>query len=143
MQYKYQSIIAFVLLASSCVSASEETEVGEARTGTINLSGSNGNTIYYNLLYVIPVIIAIILLDFAIFGTFASRSYEMNPISRFFYKALEGLSIIRNRRRHSPYGYQSRVSQARPEPQRVARYSVHGHVTTCTCYKHMSSVMFT
>ena len=112
------ALSCFLLPLASCADTSDLA--GEPRTGTINLSGSTGTDFYYNLLFIIPIVIAIILLDFAIFGAFATRSDELNPISRFFYHAREGLAILRSRRRNSPYGH-NRISPARPPHNLVAR----------------------
>ena len=124
--------LALTAMAHSSAAAALNTEVGEARDGTISLSGGTGNNFFSNAIYIVPLLAAIILLDFAIFGTFASRSDELNGVSKFFFHAKEGLNIIRNRRRNS-YGYQptyyrpeERQSQpsaaaAAPVPQRVAR----------------------
>ena len=113
------------------------TDVGAARDGTITLSGGSNN-IWYNLVYVIPILLAIILLDFAIFGTFATRADSLNPVSRFFYQARIGLANIRNRNRRyyqqrqhlRPYygqGYnnqqfRARLSEAEPEHKVVERW---------------------
>lgn len=138
MLYNKATAAIFVLVLASASATS--SEVGEARDGTITLSGSNGNTFWYNAIYVIPILIAIILLDFAIFGTFATRSDELNPVSKFFYHAREGLEVVRHRNRLQRFGgpqgsyaggprppTQGRppVPQdlaARPAPHRVARW---------------------
>lgn len=69
------------------------------RQATLQLDGDNNYL--YSALILVPIILAIVVLDFAIFGTFASRSDELNPVSRFFFHARNGLQNIRNRRRNS------------------------------------------
>ncbi len=92
------------------------------------LTGTGSDTGYYALLFVVPIVVGIVLLDFAIFGAFASRSSGLNPVSRFFYQAREGLAKVRrsgfgsDRRRRRKHQQQHRFqSPARPEPNRVAR----------------------
>ena len=114
--YKGVAVLAAIALAATTVSATEDTEVAATgRDGTISLSGGSGSSFWTNALYIVPLLAAIIILDFAIFGTFATRSDELNPVSRFFFKAKEGLHIIQNRntlkryshhhkRPSSPYG---------------------------------------
>merc|ERR1712048_369302 len=75
----------------------------EGRDGTITLNDGS-NSYIQSALIIIPILIIIVVLDFAIFGTFASRSDELNPISHFFFHARNGLQNLRNRRRHG-YGY--------------------------------------
>ena len=84
------------LLAFNLVKAEDTTEV-EGRDGTITLN--DGSNSYWQSALIISM------LDFAIFGTFASRSDELNPISHFFFHARNGLQSLRNRRRHgyNPY----------------------------------------
>eukprot|EP00095_Tigriopus_kingsejongensis_P007579 maker-scaffold506_size152672-snap-gene-0.20 protein:Tk07579 transcript:maker-scaffold506_size152672-snap-gene-0.20-mRNA-1 annotation:"---NA---" len=92
----------------------------EGRDGTLTLSGNSQNSFLLNLVYIIPIVLGIILLDFAIFGTVATRSDNLNPVSHFFYKAKEGLHIVMNRNRYrprAPAGY-NRVSAAAPAPTR-------------------------
>ena len=121
------AFLASVLLLS-CVNATD-TQMETARTGTINLSGGTNNDLASGLIYIIPILLAIIVLDFAIFGTFATRSDELNPVSKFFFHAREGLHILRNRRtRYGVYGPSQRAqhqphphAQAGPAPHRVAR----------------------
>ena len=116
--------LALLLATAPLSEASPDSEVSEtARTGTINLSGGTNSDFYTGLIYIIPILLAIIVLDFAIFGTFATRSDDLNPISQFFYHAREGLHILRSRPRrpYSPYAPRPQQSQARPTPHRVAR----------------------
>lgn len=69
----------------------------ESKSGTISLSGSDTTSLFSNAIYVVPVLIFIILLDFAIFGAFATRSDDLNPVSNFFYHARRGLQIVREK----------------------------------------------
>ena len=67
------------------------------KTGSVTLSDSTTTSFLQNAIYVVPVLLAIILVDFAIFGAFASRSDELNPVSDFFYHVKRGLSIVRDK----------------------------------------------
>ena len=69
----------------------------QARDGTISLNGNN--QWWTGALYIVPILVIIVLLDFAIFGTFASRADELNPVSKFFFHARNGLHLLRNKRR--------------------------------------------
>ena len=97
----------------------ESTDVEQERSGTLQLSGSStSNTYVYSALLILPVLAIIILLDFAIFGTFARRADELNPVSNFFYHVRRGLHISQNKYRRR-YGvdrfydrYRSRWSLA-------------------------------
>ena len=71
--------------------------VAEDKSGSLTVSNTNTNSFLSNAIYVVPVLLAIILVDFAIFGAFASRSDDLNPISNFFYHVKRGLSIIQDR----------------------------------------------
>jgi len=71
--------------------------VAEDKSGALTVSNTNTNSFLSNAIYVVPVLLAIILVDFAIFGAFASRSDDLNPISNFFYHVKRGLSIVRDR----------------------------------------------
>ena len=97
---KYWCLLASCLLLINFVNAadepSESSEV-EGRDGSITLSGNN--QWWAGAIYIIPIIIIIVILDFAIFGTFASRADELNPVSRFFFHARNGLHLIRNKKR--------------------------------------------
>ena len=95
------TLIIGLLAFNSLVKA--ETEVETARDGTITLNDGS-NSYWQSALIIVPILVIIIVLDFAIFGTFASRSDELNPISHFFFHARNGLQNLRNRRRHG-YGY--------------------------------------
>ena len=102
--YKYIVLIflAAPILATELNALEDESAVdqglnAESKTGTISLSGSDTSSFLSNAIYVVPVLIFIILLDFAIFGAFATRSDDLNPVSNFFYHARRGLQIIRDR----------------------------------------------
>merc|ERR1712025_888092 len=71
--------------------------IAEDKSGSLTLSNTNTNSFLSNAIYVVPVLLAIILVDFAIFGAFASRSDDLNPISNFFYHVKRGLSIVQDR----------------------------------------------
>jgi hypothetical protein len=94
--------LAAILLLTSVASTKADNSEVQARDGTLTLSGgNNNNNMWTSALYLIPVLFLIVVLDFAIFGTFASRSDELNPVSRFFFHARNGLAILRHRRRNS------------------------------------------
>ena len=96
-------ILAMIINLASC------HEI-EKRQATLQLDGDNNYL--YSALILVPIIIAIVVLDFAIFGTFASRSDELNPVSRFFFHARNGLQNIRNRRRNSLAHYYHRQQRS-------------------------------
>lgn len=89
--------VCFLLMLILGLAKSQE--ISEARDGTLTLSGDNNNY-WQSAAILVPILIIIIVLDFAIFGTFASRSDQLNPISSFFFHARNGLQSLRNRRRH-------------------------------------------
>ena len=99
-------VLIFLFFATA-ISRSNATEpdiledvsnlVAEDKSGSLTLSNSNTNSFLSNAIYVVPVLLAIILVDFAIFGAFASRSDDLNPISNFFYHVKRGLSIVQDR----------------------------------------------
>ena len=97
-------ILAMIINLASC------THEIEKRQATLQLDGDNNYL--YSALILVPIIIAIVVLDFAIFGTFASRSDELNPVSRFFFHARNGLQNIRNRRRNSLAHYYHRQQRS-------------------------------
>jgi len=90
------------LLAFNLANADEVSKEGKEGTITLN---DGSNSYWQSALIILPILVIIIVLDFAIFGTFASRSEELNPISNFFFHARNGLQSLRNRRRHG-YGHQ-------------------------------------
>ena len=114
----YKAAISFFAIILLHTAAADSAV--EARTGTLQLSGTtNNNNLINNLVYIVPLLIIILILDFAIFGTFAQRSDNLNPVSDFFWHAKRGLQIWRQRRRNSQYYPPSDL--ARPAPGRVAR----------------------
>ena len=95
-------LLAVFLLSISAQLAQAEAEENsaatlQARDGTISLNGNN--QWWTGALYIVPILVIIVLLDFAIFGTFASRADELNPVSKFFFHARNGLHLLRNKRR--------------------------------------------
>ena len=98
----YKVLIFLLFIATTHPSNASELEVVESlavedKSGSLTLSNTNTNSFLSNAIYVVPVLLAIILVDFAIFGAFASRSDELNPVSNFFYHVKRGLSIVRER----------------------------------------------
>jgi len=97
-------VLIFLCFTVGCNNASEldgigntESLVAEDKSGSLTLSNTNTNSFLSNAIYVVPVLLAIILVDFAIFGAFASRSDDLNPVSNFFYHVKRGLIIVRDR----------------------------------------------
>jgi len=121
-------LLVFLLLALPILAIETElkedlTEVSsltpESKSGTISLSGSDTTSLFSNAIYVVPVLIFIILLDFAIFGAFATRSDDLNPVSNFFYHARRGLQIVREksarpRRPYHRHRYQRSIEMLGP-----------------------------
>merc|ERR1712020_443723 len=97
----------FLLIATPDILATKLTDIevqkdvedlpAEAKNGALTISDGTTTSFLSNAIYVVPVLIAIILVDFAIFGAFASRSDELNPVSNFFYHVKRGLSIVQDR----------------------------------------------
>ncbi len=109
---------ALICLAACLTLCQATTKDLEARDGSIVLDGNNNN--FWGSAAVLgALVVIIIILDFAIFGTFASRSDELNPVSAFFFHARNGLQNLRNKRRRQ-YS-----SPARPAQQ----YRVQRHYT--------------
>jgi hypothetical protein len=126
-----------VLLAFSAVLSSqlilnanaEASDVEEGRTSTLQLSGSDSNTYLYSALLIIPVLAVIVLLDFAIFGTFARRHDELNPVSNFFYHVRRGLHISQAKYRRR-YGYDHPYSRNPVgKRHRYSRFELKRHST--------------
>ena len=126
-----------VLLALSAVLSSqlilnanaEASDVEEGRTSTLQLSGSDSNTYLYSALLIIPVLAVIVLLDFAIFGTFARRHDELNPVSNFFYHVRRGLHISQAKYRRR-YGYDHPYSRNPVgKRHRYSRFELKRHST--------------
>ena len=86
----------FAHLAQASEDSKQNSEI-QARDGTISLNGNNAW--WTGAIYIVPILLIIVLLDFAIFGTFASRADELNPVSKFFFHARNGLHLLRNKRR--------------------------------------------
>ena len=98
---KMKSVILFSFLTAA-VSAEEilkvlPTPTEDAKSGTISLSGSDASALLNNAVYIVPFLIVIIFLDFAIFGAYASRNDELNPISEFFFHVRRGFNILSHR----------------------------------------------
>ena len=99
-------VLIFLFFATA-ISRSNATEpdiledvsnlIAEDKSGSLTLSNTNTNSFLSNAIYVVPVLLAIILVDFAIFGAFASRNDDLNPVSNFFYHVKRGLSIVQGR----------------------------------------------
>jgi len=101
--YKVLIFLFFVIAVSRSSATDPEiledvsNLIAEDKSGSLTLSNTNTNSFLSNAIYVVPVLLAIILVDFAIFGAFASRSDDLNPISNFFYHVKRGLSIVQDR----------------------------------------------
>ena len=93
-------------LAILCLAGLASAHDIERRQATLQLDGDNNYL--YSALILVPIVLVILVLDFAIFGTFASRSDELNPVSRFFFHARNGLQNIRNRHRSNLAPYYQR-----------------------------------
>lgn len=111
--------LATLATGSEIISSDESASRTFGSTGTLTLSGNDNNNFLQNIAFIVPLLLAIIVLDFAIFGTFARRSDNLNPISNFFFHAKRGLDIVRDRTRRRFYAV--RPGLARPPPSRVAR----------------------
>merc|ERR1712156_45816 len=101
--YKVLIFLFFVIAVSRSSATDPEiledvsSLIAEDKSGSLTLSNTNTNSFLSNAIYVVPVLLAIILVDFAIFGAFASRSDDLNPVSNFFYHVKRGLIIVRDR----------------------------------------------
>ena len=98
---KMKSVILFFFLTVA-VSAEEilkvlPTPTEDGKSGTISLSGSDASALLNNAVYIVPFLIVIIFLDFAIFGAYASRNDDLNPISEFFFHVRRGFNILSHR----------------------------------------------
>ena len=110
-------LLATVLVAALAnpLAAEEPGEIeafGEKRTfGNYALSGTTGsstsstysNGLTATALFIVPLIVLIIILDFAIFGAFANRSDELNPVSEFFWHVKRGMDVMRERNYRERY----------------------------------------
>ena len=90
----------------------DEESVGERRTfGNYALTGTTGsstsstysNGLTATALFIVPLIVLIIILDFAIFGAFANRSDDLNPVSEFFWHVKRGMDVMRERNYRERY----------------------------------------
>ncbi|QQP54421.1 Uncharacterized protein FKW44_007251, partial [Caligus rogercresseyi] len=86
-----------LLLKTAAAAADEEdnSQVAVPRTGAVTLHSDSN--IWFNVILLAPILLAIIILDFAIFGAIADRSDNLNPVSKFFYHVRQGLSIVQSR----------------------------------------------
>ena len=66
------------------------------QTGTYTLGG-NSTTFYISTLLLLPLLVGVVALDFGIFGAYATRREELNPVSQFVYNVREGLNVVRAR----------------------------------------------
>ena len=114
----FLSLAAIICLLQIQNTNAESTTDVEGRTSTVQLSGSNSNTYLYSALLIIPVLAIIVLLDFAIFGTFARRADELNPVSNFFYHVRRGLHISQQKYKrryginyYGRYGHRNRYTR--------------------------------
>ena len=116
----------------------ESTEVEEGRTTTLQLSGSNSNVYLYSALLIVPVLVTIVLLDFAIFGTFARRDDELNPVSNFFYHVRRGLHIsqAKYKRRYGTSDYYRR-NTGPGHRNRYARLTTKSISTDCCSWSSL------
>ena len=110
-------LLATVLVAALAnpLAAEDPGEIdafGEKRTfGNYALSGTTGsstsstysNGLTATALFIVPLIVLIIILDFAIFGAFANRSDELNPVSEFFWHVKRGMDVMRERNYRERY----------------------------------------
>jgi hypothetical protein len=75
------------------------------KTGTYTIGG-NTTSFYISSLLLIPFLIAVVVLDFGIFGAYATRKEDLNPISKLVYNVRERYN---NRQGSSdPYDYEDR-----------------------------------
>ena len=58
------------------------------KTGTYTLGG-NSTSFFISSLLLIPFLIAVVVLDFGIFGAYATRKEDLNPISKLVYSVRE------------------------------------------------------
>ena len=117
------ALLALVCLCQIEKTNAESTDVTEGRTSTLQLSGSNSNTYLYSALLIIPVLAVIVLLDFAIFGTFARRADELNPVSNFFYHVRRGLHISQAKYRRR-YVDNNLYNRYRGQRHRYSRFAL-------------------
>jgi len=97
-----KSAILFVFLTLAAVRGEEilkvlPTPTEDGKSGTISLSGSDASDLLNSAVYIVPFLVVIIFLDFAIFGAYASRNDDLNPISEFFFHVRRGFNILTQR----------------------------------------------
>ncbi len=73
------------------------TSAINTKTGTYTLGG-NSTTFFLSSLLLVPLLIAVVALDFGIFGAYATRREDLNPFSQFVFNVREGFNSFRNRR---------------------------------------------
>jgi hypothetical protein len=98
-----------------------EDVMAEAKSGAISVNGSDASALLSNAIYIVPVMIFIIILDFAIFGAYASRSSDLNPVSDFFFHVRRGFNIVSQRTGAAQYNsniYQKYHKQTKTRYQR-------------------------
>ena len=71
-----------------------------SQAGTYSLGG-NTTTFYLSTLLLLPLLIGVVILDFGIFGAYATRREDLNPVSRFVFNVREGFNNVRNRQSDS------------------------------------------
>ena len=75
------------------------------KTGTYTIGG-NSTSFFISSLLIIPFLIAVVVLDFGIFGAYATRKEDLNPVSKLVYNVRERYN---NRQGSSdPYDYEDR-----------------------------------
>jgi hypothetical protein len=75
-------------------------------TGTYTLGG-NSTTFFISSLLLIPFLIGVVVLDFGIFGAFATRREDLNPISRFVFNVRERFNT-RQQQSRNPFDSEER-----------------------------------
>ena len=106
MKMGLKGLTVLVCLCNMVSGQQEPRTATVSRTATVDLSSTATSNIAANMVYIVPVLIFIIILDFAIFGTYANRSDKLNPISDFFYHVRRGATIVRNKAGSRPHGAQ-------------------------------------
>lgn len=95
---KHLLIVVVLTVISTAAEVEEpleaESSTLDGKSGTISLNGNDASTLLGNAVYIVPVLLFIILLDFAIFGAYANRSDDLNPVSDFFYHVRRGFGIV-------------------------------------------------
>ena len=108
-------VVAAAVEASAVAPAGQRpahASLGQGRTfGNYALTGTTGssststysNGLTATALFIVPLIVLIIILDFAIFGAFANRSDDLNPVSEFFWHVKRGMDVMRERNYQERY----------------------------------------